>query len=165
MWYLKRARVAPRLERKLFLDGTCEAAGPLKPRECGDGRFHEGCAEQICTQTNVICGERLMRYGLRFKRNLPIIVASWSTCPTAVMFPPFTKMSWCRMIAYHLLQYRRFVQTHMQLTSQMASARSSSPPCSRMNSRATIAPLNSKLIFVVARYRSAVPMSWKRQLR
>jgi hypothetical protein len=61
---------------------------------------------------------------------------------------PFTKMSWCRMMA-----------------SQILSAWSSWPFSFRMRSRATIAPLNSKDIFVVERKRSAVPMSCNRQAK
>ena len=51
-------------------------------------------------------------------------------------------MSWCRIIASHTL-----------------SASGSGPPRERMRSRATIAPLNSNDMYVVARNFSAVPIS------
>ena len=94
----------------------------------------------------------------------PRIVANCRTCPIVVIFPlactfsttwrryygtyPLTKMSWWRIMA-----------------SQMLSAWSSTLPSLRRRSRATIAPLNSKDILVVAKNRFAVPISCNKQAK
>ena len=97
---LECARVAPRLERELALDRAREARGPLEARECGDGGLDERRAQQVraqadvvCVQKSDVCAGRGERGGDR-EGDAPMIVASCRTCPTAVMFPPLTKMSW-----------------------------------------------------------------------
>lgn len=95
----ERRGMAPRLECELLVDDAREARGPLEARKRCDGLFDERRAHEVRAARSCVSNAKGFD-SVTYIPTLSTMVASWSTCPTAVMFPPVTNMSWWRMTAY-----------------------------------------------------------------